>query len=258
MSIAPTTPSAYSRAPIVEAVVGIVFAQAVTEKALAAIDRRFGKHYPEHQDNVTFSIAFNQSMGPVTHLVNSVHQEAIKGHKRTNAAMDEVALLMPDAFAVSQLAPYPGWAAFGARVQRDWALYKRSGTYRAISRIGMRYINRIDIAITGPVVEHEQYMDLYPRVPDALGAIVGYSMQTVFKLESIGGQATLNTAAVPSPILGHASFLVDIDVYKTTNLPMNDADVFSLLEQMRLEKNRIFEACVTQRAREEIFGYANT
>lgn len=51
--------------------------------------------------------------------------------------------------------------------------------------------------------------------------------------------------------------MLDIDVYKSSNLPMNDAGLISLLGQMRVEKNRIFEMCITQQAREQIFGIEN-
>lgn len=93
----------------------------------------------------------------------------------------------------------------------------------------------------------------YPR-PPIIEAVI---MQTAFHLKNIGCDATLNAAPVPSPTLGHASFMLDIDVYKSSNLPMNDAGLISLLGQMRVEKNRIFEMCITQQAREQIFGIEN-
>lgn len=259
MSTPTVSTSSYPRPPILEAVIGITFAQPIKDSVVATADRRFAKHYPLHLDlnNVSLNVNLDALDGSNTVTAPTKH-EVVRGHRRTNQSMDEIAVLLPDTLAVSQLAPYRGWEEFVVRFKRDLAMYKRPGAFREISRIGMRYINRIDIPISGNMVEHEQYLNLYPRVPDALGAIVGYTMRTTFTLENIGCQATLNTAPVASPTLGHASFLVDIDVYKSTNLPMNDQDVYSLLRQMRDEKNRIFEACVTERAREEIFRHANT
>lgn len=255
--MATQNPPSYARPPIIEAVIGITFSQPIKESALATSDRRFSKHYPAHQGNELTNLLVNRFVGADSRPVNSVHEQSVIGHRRMSSAMDEVAVLMPDSLTVSQLAPYRGWEAFVARFKRDMAMYKRPGTAREISRIGMRYINRVDIAASGNVVEHEQYLNLYPRVPPELGLIVGYNMQTAFHLENIGCNATLNTAPVPSPTLGHASFILDIDVYKASNLPMNDAGVISLLGQMRVEKNRIFEACITQQARKQIFGIEN-
>ena len=255
--MATQTPLSYPRPPIIEAVIGITFSQPIKDSVLATADRRFAKYYPAHLENEHTSLLVNRIIGADSRPVSSVQEQSVRGHRRMSSAMDEVAVLMPDSLTISQLAPYSGWEAFVARLKRDMALYKRPGTTREISRIGVRYINRVDIAASGNVVEHEQYLNLYPRVPAELGHIVGYNMQTAFHLENIGCDATLNTAPVPSPTLGHASFILDIDVYKSSNLPMNDAGIISLLGQMRAEKNRIFEACITQQAREQIFGHGN-
>ena len=251
------TPPGYLRPPIIEAVIGISFSQPIKDSVLATADRRFAKYYPAHLENEHTSLLVNRITGADSRLSSGVQEQSIRGHRRMSSAMDEVAVLMPDSLTVSQLAPYSGWDAFFARLRRDLAMYKRPGTNREISRIGVRYINRIDIAASGNVVEHEQYLNLYPRTPPELGHIVGYGMQTTFHLESIGCFATLNTAPVPSPTLGHASFMLDIDVYKSSDLPLNNAGIFSLLGQMRTEKNRIFEACITQQARDQLFGFEN-
>ena len=248
----------YPRPPILEAVIGITFEQPLKEAALATADRRFEKIYASHQDNAHLNLRMNTFMGANNLPVIDTQGQRVAGHRRMSPGNDEVAVLMPDSLTVSQLAPYHGWAAFMARFKRDLHLYKRPGVHRAISRVGLRYINRIDVQITGNVVELENYLNLYPRVPDAMGPIAAYAMQTTFALENIGCIATLNSTPVPSPTLHHTSFMMDIDVYKSSELPVGDDALFALLEQMRAEKNRIFEACITQRAREELFGHAQS
>ena len=246
----------YSRPPVLEAVIGITFARPIADATLATIDRRLGKNYPIHTDNQLVNLHMSTSMGANNRPVVDAKEHTVCGHRRTNQSMDEIAVLMPDSLTVSQLAPYSGWESFFDRFKRDFTALKRPNTSRSISRVGMRYINRVDIPASGNVVEHEQFVDMYPHVPEALGPMVGFSMQAQFALESISGHTIINSMPVQSVKLGHASFLVDIDVYRTVSTPMNDDSLFALLVQMRIEKNRIFEACVTQRAREELFGYA--
>jgi len=249
----------YKRPPILEAVIGITFAQALDDKTLARADERLGKHYPAHEDLHNASVSVNLNIGDDRRVLTSAADSTVlHGHKRMSPGMDELVILMPNSFTVSQLAPYRGWADFVARFERDFHAYVGRQKARQISRIGLRYINRVDIPISGDIVLHEEYLNFFPRVPDALGAIAGYGMQVAFGAESIGGFSTLRSAPVESPTLGHASFMLDIDVYKTSELPMHEAPLCALLEQMRLEKNRIFEACITPRAREEIFGHANS
>ncbi len=248
----------YPTPPILEAVIGITFAQTLDGKALAKADERIGKHYPAHEDvhqtnfNVSLNIGEDRKMIAAPTEGTTVH-----GHKRTNPNLDELTILMPNSITVSQLAPYPGWDTFMARFKRDFHGYMGRQKTRQLSRVGVRYINRIDIPVSGEIIEHEQYLNFHPRVPDTLGPIVGYGMQVSFDIEKIDGQVTLRTTPVASPTLGHASFMLDIDVYTTSNLPMNEAALYELLGHMRVAKNRVFEECITQRARQEIFGHAN-
>ena len=246
----------YIRPPVLEAVIGITFSQPITDSALAAIDRRLSKHYLVHSDNEHVDLLMSTTVGADNRPVMGAQGRTTRGHRRTTPGMDEIAVLMPDSLTVSQLAPYQGWDAYFSRFKRDFAGHKRTNIHRAISRVGVRYINRVDIPAAGNIVEHEQFVDIYPRVPDALGPMVGFSLQAQFVLESIGGHTNVITMPVQPVTLRHASFLVDIDVYKTITTPLTNDALYALLQQMRVEKNRIFEACVTQRAREELFGYA--
>jgi len=248
----------YARPPVLEAVIGITFSQPLIDKALATADKRLANHYLVHTDNKHVDLLMNTTMGIDNRPVVGAQGRTTLGHRRATPNQDEVAILMPDSFTVSQLAPYTGWDTFFARFQRDFAIINKvSNRSQSISRVGMRYINRVDVPAVENIVEFERFVDIYPRVPDSLGPMVGFNMQAQFALGSIDGQANINTMPMQPVTLRHASFLLDIDVYKTFSTPLPDKALYSLLQQMRLEKNRIFEACVTQRAREELFSDAN-
>lgn len=60
----------------------------------------------------------------------------------------------------------------------------------------------------------------------------------------------LNSGTAPSPLVGHASLMLDIDVAREKNVPNGDDGLFDLLNRMRGHKNNIFESCITPRARE--------
>ena len=258
MSTPPVATPAYLRPPVLEAVIGITFAQPLDDKTLARADQRIGTHYPAHEGLNNTSVSVSLNMGEDRRMVAAPGESTtVHGHKRMSPGMDELAILMPNSLTVSQLAPYPGWDTFVARFKRDFHGYMGRQKTRQLSRVGVRNINRIDIPVSGDIVQHEQYLNFYPRVPDAMGPIVAYGMQVSFAIREIDGQATLRTTPVASPTLGHASFILDIDVYTTSNLPMNEAALYQLLQHMRVAKNRVFEECITKRARQEIFGHAN-
>jgi uncharacterized protein (TIGR04255 family) len=150
----------------------------------------------------------------------------------------------------SQLAPYPGWDVFFERFCRDWAAWKRTLGYRKITRIGVRYINRIDIPATAPIIEHEEYLNIYPHMPTELQSLMAYSVVAQLPLPDIGCILTLNSSSAPSQLLGHAAFIVDQDIGKDDDPPQSDEEIYALLNQIRVKKNEVFEACITPRARE--------
>ena len=68
-------------------------------------------------------------------------------------------------------------------------------------------------------------------------------------MEDLECMLTINSAAVPAPILNYASFVIDQDISRETNIPQKDDDIFALIQKIRVRKNEVFESCVTDRAR---------
>jgi uncharacterized protein (TIGR04255 family) len=212
------------------------------------VNDKFGSHYPQHQRVENLKLEVQLSAGQTDAPATAIDREG--GYRRSSSDMTQLLVLWRSAFVVSQLAPYPGWDEFIQRFSRDWKVWKRVMGFQTISRLGVRYINRIDIPLSGDVVEHEAFLNVYPRLPDVLGPVGAYAVQAVLPLEEIGCKLTLNSAVVPAPILGHASFVIDQDIAREVDLPQSDKGIYELLKKIRVRKNQVFEACVSNRARE--------
>ena len=225
----------------------------ITEAEILSVQEKFATNYPQHQTISNLSLKVNVDTVNKDKTTAAVEEEI--GHRRATTDMTQLLVLSPATLIVSQLAPYPGWDEFFGRFARDWKLWNRHIGFRQVKRIGMRYINRIDIPITKPIVEHERYLNVFPKVPDSFGPITAYGVQTAFYFEDIGCNLNLNSAAVPSPLPNHASFVIDQDISKEIDPPQSEKDIYALLHQIRLRKNQIFEACVSDRSR-ELFDYA--
>jgi uncharacterized protein (TIGR04255 family) len=238
----------YKEPPITEAVIEIRFATPIEAAHLTEISTDFRSLYPYEQQVTDVRVhLFLPSPQQGATTAGTVERP---GHRLTSLDQTEILLLWPDMLVFSQLAPYPGWDTFFERFRRDWTLSKKLTGYRKISRIGVRYINRIDIPAPGPVVQHEQYLNIYPHMPDVFPSLQGYAVQSQVPLPDIGSMLTVNSASVPSPILGHAAFLVDLDIAKENDPPQNDEAIYEFLHRVRIKKNEIFEACITPHARE--------
>lgn len=238
----------YSHPPITEAVIEVKFATPLDSKAFEKLNTKFNKSYPD--DKVIQSVRFELIVNAGGQHSQTPKSDGQTGHRRSSADMTQLLVLWPDSFVVSQLAPYIGWEAFFDRFTRDWKAWKRSSGFREINRIGVRFINRIDIPLENGIAQHEEYLNIYPKLPESIEAVDSYAVQTLSRLEDIHCTLTINSASVPSPLLGHVSFMLDIDIAKAADLPQNDKEIFQLLNQIREKKNQIFEDCVGDRARE--------
>lgn len=244
----------YKYPPVTEAVIGVNFAQNFSNDLLKSVSTKLAKNYPIHQP--LQNLSFNLNLNAQTDGSHQSFTQVEAGHRHSSPDMTELALALPNSFVVSQLAPYPTWDVFLKRFKRDWKHLKRSLGHQEIKRVGLRYINRIDIPTISPIVHHEHFLNVFPQVPDILSPLMAGAIQTVSYVDEIKCKVTLNSGLVESPILNHTSFLLDLDVAREIELPRNDEELFALLDSMRLKKNQIFEACISQRARDEIFNRA--
>ena len=236
----------YRRPPITEAIIEVRFADPLEASQFekAAVD--FKDTYPIQQP--TMAIALGVAPDAWTGSVAQINQTT--GSRLSSPDQTELAVLWPQSFVVSQLAPYPGWNHFFGRFERDWQLWKRAMGYRKIARVGLRYINRIDIPNSGQIAEEADFLNVFAKAPDNLGPFVAYGVQVQFLPDEHGCKLVLNSALVPSPLLNHTAIVLDLDAAVEFGAPQNDKDLYLLLNEMRHKKNSAFEACVTDRARE--------
>lgn len=239
----------YEQPPITEAVIGINFETPIGEDELSSLQEKFKQFYPNHQpvENLSLKVELGVGEGNKKTANTDVAREI--GHRRSTADMTELLIVLPKSIVVSQLAPYPGWDSFFERFVRDWKLLKRILGFQSIQRLGVRYINRIDIPCDTPIIEHEEYLNIYPKITNQFGSLAAYAVQAQIFMEDLECMLTINSAAVPAPILNHASFVIDQDIARDINVPQKDDDIFGLIQKIRVRKNEVFESCVTDRAR---------
>lgn len=239
----------YKRPPITEAVIEIRFAAPLIDADdLDQVSKRFSPSYPFQQPVKNYNVAVGLPAGEEDQPTTKIMKQ--DGHRLLSQEPSEILVLWPWAFVMSQLAPYPGWDSFFGRFDRDWTNWKKAVGFRKINRVGVRFINRIDVKITDGIIEESEYLNVYPQLPDELGPVTGYGVQTQSPLPDMGCILTVNSASVPSPLLGHGSFVLDIDIAMEINAPQHDDRIYELLNRIRAKKNEVFEMCVTNKARE--------
>lgn len=241
-------PIPYNAPPIIEAVIGISFASPIDQKKIDTVNTRFKINYPNYQLVSNYGVAVNIPTDNVNQLTTNINKK--NGYRHSSLDMTELLVLWESSFSLSQLAPYKGWEHFFSRFVSDWNIWKKTVGFQEIQRIGVRFINRIDIPVKNSLVLHEEFLNVYPNLPKILDPIDAYAVQASMNFPDIDCVLKINSAAVPSPILDHVAFVIDIDISKEVNPPQNDKEIFDLLNVIRIKKNEVFESCVSDRARE--------
>ncbi|MCZ6804020.1 MAG: TIGR04255 family protein [Proteobacteria bacterium] len=236
----------YKRAPITEAIVEFRSAIPVDEKKRKKALKKLSQLYENHNPF------------PLRDIKLEVNREGETKTKTTESTLDKFSsndmtqqLQITDiSFGVSQLAPYNGWEQYYLRIKRDWETWRRTVSFRPIERAGMRYINRIDLPLTGSLVHYEDYLEVYPEIPALLDPTSDHSLNVRVRLTDIESVLNLKSAVVESPLPDHMAIVLDLDIGRTYQTPPDDEELYSFISQARIKKNEIFEACITDKARE--------
>lgn len=155
-------------------------------------------------------------------------------------------------FAYSALAPYDRWETFSAEAWEHWNNYRQVAKPIKVTRIGVRYVNRIDIP--DPGIEIKDYLrtavDVSPYLPQS---IAGYFLQVVVPLSRFNAIATIVSTIVPPPTENQTSLVIDIDTWRSVDISLvdtgGDEEITSALGTLRQAKNYAFEACITDATR---------
>ncbi len=236
----------YQSAPITEAVVQFRTATTPskkdTKKGITKLSKNYAEYTPQEQQKVAFAIS---QLGEPTTKTKKIIVD-----KLSSSDMTKQLIIRENSFVISQHAPYCGWKEFEKRILRDWKLWKNTVGFQEIKSVGMRYINRIDIPVEENLAHYENYVTVYPNLPQLLDPSIHHSVNIRVKFADIESELILNSALVPSPIPEHVAITVDIDLIRAFQSSPSDTELSSALNAARLKKNEVFESCITSQARE--------
>lgn len=239
----------YTRPPIVEAILDIrIEAPAdLTPSRLAICHERLRDDYPVIRElrwtRAHFSVA-DDALGEAS-------QSTDVGHAFFSADGKRVLQARVDGCTVNRLKPYPGWELFSSEARRVWSNYREVARPRRIVRVALRFINRIDLP--GPSPELKHYFQTLPQIGPGLPQSMGtFLMQLTLPLPAARATLNLVQTSADAPTTDKVSVVLDLDLYRTEDLPPDDEGLWQIFECLREEKNKAFRACITDQA-EELF-----
>ncbi len=151
-----------------------------------------------------------------------------------------------DGFTMSRLKPYEDWEQIRDEARRLWATYVEVASPTRITRVAVRYINRMELPRP---VEFEQYLTTFPKLGDGcpqsisgllMRVLVAHERGSAWITEAIDEQG-ITESAVP--------VILDIDAFREVDLPIEDADgAWAALEELHRLKNDVFFGSLTEEA----------
>jgi uncharacterized protein (TIGR04255 family) len=243
-------PRRYSNPPILEVVCEVRFNE--TEPWDWTIPglmyERVSGAFPVKRQEPVLQVAINTTQEGQT--IQSGPVAKMQFLRQDGSALIQV---QPNILAVTHLRPYPEWPQFRALVLEQLATYAEVSGQRDVARLGLRYINRIQI----PTVkfELEDYFATVPTVGAGIPDLFQSFLMRVDILHEEPPRMTLRLTlgSLPLEAPNIAPILLDLDAFTVEgDIPGIDA----VPAWLNLAHDRIeaaFDKSFTDRAHRELF-----
>lgn len=151
----------------------------------------------------------------------------------------------PHLLAINCLKPYPTWSGFKPKIAMAFQALTDVVNVTGIQRIGLRYINRIEIP--GHNVDLGEYFEFRPLLgrtlpQDVTSLIVGCVLPFVEGRDSCKVQLT--TAVPEKP--NESAFILDLDYFLTRDGSIKVNRALEWIEEAHQEVEKIFEGCLSE------------
>lgn len=154
----------------------------------------------------------------------------------------------PHYLSVNHFKPYSSWEQLLPMILKAFGAYRREANPRGIQRIGLRYINRIEI--TNGKIDLEDYLSFYPFVgPNLPQDYSGFTVAVQVTQEEMRDSMNVQAASVPSGVAGTLALILDIDYFLAQPGAVSLDMVSGWLEAAHQRVIGTFEAAITDRLR---------
>ena len=239
-----SNPREYADPPVVEALCEVYFDSSRWDDTVP------GRFFDRAQ-----TIGFTEKE-PVQRHEAQIHLDAVSGPSAVvrqdtrmrfrNADRTRVVQVEPDLVVVNQLRPYPTFADWSPTVVAVARTYAELAEARGVSRIGLRYINRIDLP--GSRVDLSEWFLVAPRLPSAWQDTAGSFLVRVERKVAEGMDLILTFGSAPSKV-GESSFMLDLYAVHTLRAVSSVESLPPLLEDAHSCIESVFEGSITEALR---------
>lgn len=237
-----------TKAPIVEAILDVqmVFPKGIEIGKLAALHAPLREHYPTKAEETMVEVGVQLQAGKP--LQPSGGKSEIRGYRFFSQDKKELVQCRRDGFTFNRLAPYTSWQDIIGRAVSAWQVYREACGEAAITRIAVRYINRMELPFADGKVPLEEFFAAPEPGPKLEGlALQGLMTQCLYHDPATNFSAnwtmlTRSSQKDPSKLV----VALDLDVF-AMGPKIHEEKPPDVWDRMRGLKNRIFFSSLTQK-----------
>ena len=238
-------PRHLTHAPIIEALIDcrIKAPAGFTVDAFQSLKRKIAAGYPKSEEQRGFEAELRIEGGQVS---QSTKEHGMVGLIFRSTSGENVAQFRIDGFSFSRLSPYTSWDEIFPEAFRLWKLYLDVVAPDFITRIAVRYINKLHIPL--PLGDFSDYLCAPPVVPPELPRKVATFLTRIIIPESdFSADAAITQALERPDDQNSVTIILDIDVYRARQYEIDDEKMKLEFEELRQLKNKIFFSSITEK-----------
>lgn len=241
----------YNKSPIIESICELKFTEDtnwdITVPGLIFGDIR--SEYPLKEQRTTPEVKFSSS-GTVFREAQSqikVHESVIFLTKDKKSRIQ----VGPRLLVINRLRPYLTWDDFKSQIDQALEKLKARVDINGIQRIGLRYINKIEIPVEDNRVDLDKYFDFRPFCGDRLPQTHGeFIVGCVFSYSDNRDLCRVEfTSAVPENE-GSLAFILSLDYFLAKPRSISLTQIIEWIDGAHDELEKLFEGCILPPLRE--------
>ncbi len=235
-----------SHAPIIEAVIDIrvQFGEKWNQDTIKDVLKSKLPDYPNIEEQRKWKAEITAK--PKTIPSATAKDLGLNGYVFRTKEKLYVAQFQRDGYIFSRLKPYEDWNSFIKEAHRLWIIYCKIISPIEITRLGVRFINRIEASQIGKI---DDYLTDVPKSPSNFNwTFSNFFHRDVFIIPDEPYE--VNFIRLLERAEAQTIFIIDIDVYMTSSLELRK--MWNDLKKMRYYKNKIFFESINNKILEKM------
>ncbi|MDL2405196.1 TIGR04255 family protein [Rhizobium calliandrae] len=237
----------YAKPPVIEAMIELVPVERFSDREMQRVAKKLEGKYSRLEELADYDVQIRVYGKSATPEISSRRE----WYRLFSADGADVAIVNRKSFVASRLAPYTHWHYLLSNFERNLDIMEKITGVRQWERMGVRYINRIDVpSQTGDPVDIKEYLNIYPAAPSFLSENWAAEATRLEVSDQETGMLVIVNCVRSDPVLlKHQSLILDIDIVENRDIPLKREllmDKFALTQQL---KNKVFESLITDKSR---------